>query len=163
MSLLVRKIELGKWKQNQDLNELNNISADVITNCLKTKGNTISTWKIDSEDNLSDAVLAMISTCQHLDTINVVCLSGEVVTGNGLELNETPAKTPIEKFNNTHVDICNLTYLKIGKVADIIRDIVINDKYVRYTSNQLKGILQQAIANKILIKDQLAPDVQKKI
>lgn len=45
MTLLVRKINRAKWMQNDILSE-QDVSADAITICMKTVGNTLSVWQI---------------------------------------------------------------------------------------------------------------------
>src|SRR5680860_1384079 len=69
--LLVRKIEKAKWMQNDILNG-EEVSADAITNCTRTNKNKLSLWFIQDESNLDDAVLALTSQAQHLETIDTV-------------------------------------------------------------------------------------------
>ena len=95
MSLLVRKIEKGKWLQNDILNG-QEISADAITNCMKTIRNTLSTWHIANEEQIDDAVLAIVSAHQHLDTIDVVYISQDKLNKFGISMKNTPGQTPVD-------------------------------------------------------------------
>ena len=68
MPLLVRKINKAKWQQI-DLTISNDASGDAITNCLKTKSNTLSVWMIDSENQIDDAFLALLANQDRIETI----------------------------------------------------------------------------------------------
>lgn len=85
MSLLVRKINRSKWFQT-NIYEGEDISGDAITNCLKTTRNTLSTWRINSETEIEDAILAMASGFDHIDTIDVIPINPEHLESEGISL-----------------------------------------------------------------------------
>ena len=60
MSLLVRKINRAKWLQT-DIAHGDDISADAITNCMKTTSNRLSVWEVESEARIEEAALAIAS------------------------------------------------------------------------------------------------------
>lgn len=95
MSLLVRKIEKAKWMQN-DIVGSEDISADAITNCMKTTGNTLSTWQIPGDNEIPEAILAIVSGHQYLDTIDIVCLDRSSLEIQGIALQSTLGNTPIQ-------------------------------------------------------------------
>lgn len=76
MGLLVRKINRSKWPQEDEKNVFK-VASDAITICLKSCGNTLSVWEIDNEQNLDEAVLALASGFQHLESIDVVMLESD--------------------------------------------------------------------------------------
>lgn len=160
MNLLVRKIALAKWKQN-DISSGEAVSADAITNCLKTKDNELSTWQISERANISDAVLALVSTHEHLDKIDVICLNKSSLEEGGLLLRSTDGKTPVEDLMKTHVDIYNLNYKSLGNVADFIAREIIDGKSERFTVGRLKEIISDAINNGRLQKEDLNENIRK--
>ncbi len=160
MELLIRKINRAKWMQN-DIIKGEDVSADAITNCMKTSKNTLSSWRIDSVEKLNDAVLAIVSNHQHLDAIDVVFLSPSELTKRGVILKNTPGQTPVNNFVEQHVDISDLTYRSLGVVADQIVDSIKTQKVKRYTRTSIVKLLQNAVVSGLLTKDALHESVQK--
>ena len=162
MSLLVRKINRSKWLQN-DIVSGKDVSADAVTNCMKTSENTLSTWRVDNEAQIDDAVLAIVSAAQHLDTIDVVWMRQDQLGEEGIIMQDVPGRTPVVDLEDSHVDIVNLTYKSLGKVA---RSIVkcISDKYVkRYTRGSLIKLLRTAIESGRLEAERIDPSVADKL
>jgi len=60
MALQVRKINKAKWLRADIVNSAE-IPADAITNCLRTQQNNLSVWRIKSEDEIENAVIAISS------------------------------------------------------------------------------------------------------
>jgi len=116
MSLFVRKIIKSKWYQT-DIENGDDVSADAITNCMKTKQNTLSVWEIESPDELDNAVLAIVSQHQHLETIDVVKLDSVSLVENEIVWVESRGLTPIDDLVDTHFDLSELTYPKLGIIV----------------------------------------------
>jgi hypothetical protein len=162
MSLLVKKIEKSKWLQNDIMNG-EDISADAITNCMKTKNNTLSMWRIDDEKQIDEAVLAIVSAHQHLDTFDVVWVNVSQLEEYGIGMQDTPGITPIDDLVDRHVDIVNLTYRSLGKVANCIVKCFSDSSLKRYTYADLKKILKRAIKSGRLEVERIAPSVSEKL
>ncbi|HDJ89353.1 MAG TPA: hypothetical protein ENG40_01495, partial [Thermoprotei archaeon] len=143
MRLLVRKIQKSKWMQNDILNG-EPVSGDAITNCLKTKNNTISTWGIMSEDKIEQAVLAIVSAHQHIDTIDVVILEKENIEKK-FNLKNEPGNTPVKDLVDTHIDICGINYNSLGELAQAIVD--------KFKENNIEAYGIDDIATYHLVKD----------
>lgn len=162
MSLLVKKIDKGKWLQNDIVNG-QDVSADAITNCLKTSGNTLSTWRIGNEAQIDDAVLAIVSAHQHLDAIDVVWISQGQLSQYGIIMQDTPGLTPVFDLVDNHVDIVKLTYKALGTVAHCIVKCFSDKNIKRYTRSNLKKLLRSAIESERLDADNLASSVADKL
>ena len=162
MSLLVRKIEKAKWMQN-DIISGEDISADAITNCLKTKGNTLSVWEVDTENHVEQAVLAIAASAQHIETIDVVLMNPEYLIESDVDYIQSEIPLPVEDLINMHHDICKITYKKLGIIAYHIADKIREQKIIRYTEGRLKGILKEAIEMGKLDIENLNYDVRKKL
>lgn len=57
MAYYVRKISRSKWQDNplstneeKALQEIRNVAADAITNCIKTTGNRLSIWRVEEKN-----------------------------------------------------------------------------------------------------------------
>ena len=102
--MLVRKITKSKWFQNDILNGAE-VSADAITNCLKTTKNTLSVWRVDNEETIEEAALAIVANQQYLETIDVVLLDEEYFLKYQIKIENTEGNTIVEDLKNTHVDL----------------------------------------------------------
>jgi leucyl aminopeptidase (aminopeptidase T) len=162
MSLLVREIVKAKWMQHEILS-VEDVSADAITNCMKTKENTLSAWQVAEEKTIEDAALAIVSSHQHLDTIDVVCLDPSSLESNGIKLQSIPGNTPVKYLKDQHIDICDLTYRTLGTVAEQIVHVLKEGKDVRYTKGKIKKLLKDAIDQGHLQRDDLDESLSKKI
>ncbi len=126
MSLLVRKIELAKWKQNK-IAEGEPPSADAITGCIRTSQNSLSVWHISDMEQLEDAVLAIASGLQKPDTLNFLVLDSSFLEESGLRIGDLKSvRTPYDAFKENHRDIIELDYCSLGTMANIIIDHVKN-------------------------------------
>jgi|SRR5690554_2767939 len=162
MSFLVRKINKAKWYQI-DIMESDEVSADAITNCLKTTKNTLSVWHIETEDDLEKAVLAIVANQDHLDTIDVVILDEPSLTNYNLNIVASPGETPVKSLIEAHRDIAELSFTKLGQVKEHIVQRIRNQKLKRYTVSSLKKILTNAINEGLLKKEDLNESIRQKI
>lgn len=159
MSLIVRKIERGKWMQNDILSGAD-VSADAITNCMKTRNNSLSVWEVSREDQVDDVVLALASQSEHIETMDVVVLDRTTLINSGLQLQATDSPTPIKELSQIHRDIVQLTYTSLGVLARITVDAMRNKTNHRYTKGKIKNLIDNAIAAGRLKKEALKEDVK---
>jgi len=144
MSLLVRKIERSKWVQNDILNG-QEVSADAITNCMKTSGNTLSVWQIADESNLEEAVLAIASNFKSLDAIDIALFDESNLGQAGLQIVATPGITPVARLKSAHRNLAGLTYRALGIMASFTIECFKRGKVLRFTKGQLRKLLRNAI------------------
>jgi len=159
---LIRKINKAKWFQIDIFND-DDVSADAITNCLKTTKNTLSVWNIESEDDVDKAVLAIVSSQDHIETIDVVILNTEKIKEYEINIIASSGNTPIEEYKNLHRDLAELTFSKLGKIKDHIVERIRNDKIKRYTKGKLKKMLLEAIDCGKIKLDDLNDSIQNKL
>ncbi len=162
VSLLVRKIDKGKWLQT-DICAGEDVSADAITNCMKTTNNNLSVWKIESENKMDEAVLAMVSAHDHLETIDIVPLNREYLREKGIDSEPTIGLSHVEGLRRIHHDLCHLSYRKLGLIAYHIVDIIREQRVKRYTAGRLKEILGNAVRGERLKLDDLSQGLRKKV
>lgn len=159
MSLIVRKIERGKWLQNDILSGAD-VSADAITNCMKTSNNSLSVWEVTGEEQVNEVVLALTSQSQHIEAIDVVALDRTALINSGLQLQTTDSPTPIKELSQLHRDIVQLTYKSLGVLAGMTVEAIRNQANHRYTKGMIKNLLDNAIVAGRLDKETLKEHVK---
>ena len=117
MSFLVRKIARSKW----ELEEEGPVNADAITNCLKTTGNTLSFWRVESESDIGDAVLALAAANDNLDKMDVVVIPESVFINLKIPIEKTSGKTACTALVHTHRDLAKLNIHHLALVSDVMR------------------------------------------
>ena len=162
MAVLVRKIQRAKW--GEDIPIIPDAPADAITNCLKTTGNTLSVWKIESEVELNDAIIAL-ATGQSLDSfskIDYVIIDECKLENTGLSMVDYDGDTAFEEFVKKHKNIADLTYSKLGIVQNIIIECINSNKHKFITRTQIKQLVKSALESGKLQKDKLNPKLIEK-
>jgi hypothetical protein len=157
MALLVRRISRAKWDNIKN----NDVCADAITNCLKTNNNDLSVWKIKSEKELNEAILALVTGSRQtqLSTLHYVLIDENLVLSNGLSLRNSPGDTVVSDLVNNHCDIEDLTYKKLGQIKDLIINSIQTNKVSFITKSKLKTVLVEAIKKGKLDKQSLNPEL----
>ena len=153
MPYLIRRISRAKWEEV----EQGEVSADAITNDLKTFQNELSVWLIPNKKELKKAVLALITGAKQtkLSTLHLVLIEEKLVKSNSLVLNTTKGDTVIKSLQNLHRDIGDLTYSKLGTIKDLILNCIKSNSYALYTKRQLKDLVKSAIESGELLKENL--------
>ena len=165
---LARKISRAKWDSN-----LNNerglakgeISADAVTGDLRTQNNTLSFWQCNSSENSSieNAALAIAAAGNRLDRLDIVWLSDSELRNDGFALKRTDSRTPVTDLVKSHVDICNLDYVRLGNIANHVKVAVQNEQISRLSKNQVKRLLTLAVSQgRIALKD-LSEEIRNEI
>lgn len=157
MPYLIRRISRAKWDEIEE----GEVSADAITNDLKTFRNDLSVWYISNKEELSKAILALVTGAKQtkLSTLHIVLIEEKLISDNGLGLASSPGDTVIEDLVSSHRDIEKLTYSRLGTVKDLILDCIKSDEYALFTRKQIKDLVKSAIKDGILIKDNLNPEL----
>ncbi len=162
MPFLVRKIEISKWRQNDIVHDAD-VSADAITNSLRTTNNTLSTWRIEDSTAVEEAILAIAAQAEHLETIDVVKIDIEKIEKERLEIVSTPGITPYKMFTNNHHDIVNLTYNSLGTVARLVIDCFKARQEMRFTRGKLKLLLISGIRDGRVRLEDLKSSILEKL
>lgn len=154
MSFLIRKIESQKWKQTDIFNGAD-VSADAITGSLRTTGNTLSLWEVYSEEEINEAILAIVSHFDKADTIDIVKIKPSDLEEKSLEYERTEGLTAYEPFKKRHFNIKNLSYEKLGSVADIIVTCLRDKAELRIRRKEIKDLIINSIEDGKIKKENL--------
>ncbi len=161
---LARKIARAKWP-SEDSSPNGVIDADAVTGDLRTQGNTLSFWICLSktDGDVEEAALAIVATWDRLDKLDLVWLDTCDIQADGHTLKETPGKTPVADLVNHHVDLCNLDYVGLGKVAQRVAMAIMVRQYRRLTKKSVRDLLVKAVEQERISPDQLSAGLQKVI
>lgn len=159
---LIRKVSLAKWKGCLTTDG-DYISADAVTACLRTTGNSLSVWKADSENEMKCALLALVASLQRLDAIEYVILNEEDLAVGNLGVMKTEADNPAIPPKELHHDIVNLDHNALKTVAKLIKKEVSDNKFARLSRSAAKEILSEALRMNLIVKDKLSEQLLKAI
>lgn len=146
---LLRKISHAKWDPSKGWSEVK-ISADAVTADLRTQDNMLSLWKCgDGEEvEIEGAALALIAASNRLDKIDIVWLSDDELQADGQTLQDTKGDTPVQDLIEQHVDVSELDYSSLGKVASRIAAAIAGGRYRRLRLKRVKALLLEAVEQK---------------
>ncbi len=124
MAYYVRKFARAKWslleKETEDI--IDNYKADTIANDMRTTGNTLSLWKVDS---LSDTDIEPVIVINSLlgDTISkldLIFIPEQLIENYTLE--QKDGNTVVANYSNLHY---NVTQLTVGKHILFAKEIML--------------------------------------
>jgi hypothetical protein len=160
MSYLVRKIAPAKWSNTKSLEAL---SADALTADLRTTNNTLSLWEIGSEDELSNAVLALAisKNAKKIEKMDLVLIPKEIILTKQFSIRASPGNTFAERLSDTHREVVGLKYPSLGLFAQIIIDLISKDALTTITKAGVENIVKAAYNDKTINISCLPEDIQK--
>ncbi len=161
---LARKITRAKWSSKTGL-ATGEIPADAVTIDLKTSGNTLSFWRCGTEADrqVEEAALAIAAAGDRVDRLDVVWVSDEDLEADGQALENTKGRTPVPGLVERHVDIQNLDYVRLGKVADRIVAAIARGQRRLLTKKQVAKLLAAAVNEGRVGLDDLREKVQSEV
>jgi len=165
---LARKIARAKWPSNGNSSNrvtAAEIAADAVTGDLRTQENTLSFWTCPSgiDDDVEEAALAIAATWERLDKLDIVWLATCDIQADGHILKKTRGKTPVTDLVERHVDLCELDYVQLGKVAQQIAMAIVLKRYRRLTKRSIKNLLTRAVEQERISPDQLSDGLRKAV
>lgn len=167
MAFYIRKISPAKWPQKGERISAEEIRADAVTGDLRTTEDTISLWRINSMEELNQAILALASGADRAVTYNVLAIPEEGLKKYGLILEASRGNTPAEVLADTHRDIVNVTYGSLGKLAQLIMETINADALYTVTKKKVKLLLAEAYRdgtiNREKLKEGMRAELEKEI
>lgn len=161
---LLRKISVAKWKASLKLGD-DYLSADAITGCLRTSGNTLSVWRFSNDEEARQSLLALGSSLTKIETINYITLAVSDLEEDALRLVDSEGKTAAIASNILHRDIVDLDHGGLAKVAVHVKKKVKLDDFKTLSKGELKKMLVEGIASGALdaeiLDKKLLQEIQK--
>ena len=169
MSYLVRK--LYKRENIEKIGQADSVEtmyADGAVEEFRTNSGTLSTWEIQSLEQIDDEVLAILVTSSDITKMDIVIINTKLLDTNGLLYNRTYAGQDIAvpDLQDTHFDIIDITISKLINCSKVFKQIYIDDNdegklIVRYAIGELKDLLIKANENKCIKLELLNPKMKK--
>ena len=145
--LLGRKVSISKWIGETGLPE-GKIQADAITADLRTQSNKLSFWNCGEDalekHMLEDAVLAVASSMDRANKVDIVWLVLEELEHDGHILAYDDVSTPVKGLVGRHADVCGLDYEGLGSIASHIAAAAKDGKFKKFREKQVLGLLVAA-------------------
>lgn len=165
MEYYIRMIgKKGQWEEDKG-KEIGEIRSDIVTNCLRTSGNTLSLWKIDSTEETEEALIALSSNRDRLQKLDYILIPAEVINNSGLVLKKSEGKSPYLNFNDKHYDITSLNYDSLGKVVKLVLDLINKPEcnIERKGQGVIEDLLLKAISESKIKKETLKDTLAKEL
>ena len=144
---------------------MKDIPADTVVAELETDNNCLSVWKIENEEDLEDAFIALGSNCEHFCTLSAVSINQEDLVN--ISISEEEGVSPTVGINEKHRNMCNLSFYSLGTVIESILLGINNGKYIRKTKAVMKKLLLDAYKkNKLdmtLVSSSLKEEIMEEI
>ena len=163
MAYLVRKISRSRFHKITHTENIQDIDADIVSNDLRTSKNCLSTWKADTTEDIENAILAIASTSDHLETMSFLLFDEAQLAEKELDFEgERDSSCPVEDLANLHTNIRSLSYKKIGDVLCIVKQLP-NTRVILRTKQEISTMITNAKENGRLNVLLLKEDVMKYI
>ena len=166
MTYLVRKIKRAKWLSRAELRSDEEISSDALTKNLQTTGSKLSLWTYSSEDlrELDEIALAIASTRDFLDSLEIAWVEKEELEDKGISFEEAPGDTPLADLRERHIHAVCLDVVRIANISEFYADAVRNkNRWKRFSVREIEKLIIQAWKDKRLIHEDLKPELMQKI
>ncbi len=164
----VRKLSnnpnLEKVKCVDDIGEL---GADILKQEFGTTNNSLSFWKCESLEKMSDTFKAILLSTTGIKTSQFFVLSEEIIDKYGFKMDDTQlGVTGYKGFEQLHINMIELTYSKIGTVLQMLNEVFkdpqntpkLNRDIVKAYIMEVK---QAGLLNEDVLNDELRKDIDK--
>ena len=141
---------------------LKDIEADTVVAEFKTDKNKLSVWKIENDNDLQDAFIALGSNCANIGTIWAAKISPEDL--EEVAFDDEEGNTPTIGINQKHRNIIDLNYVSLGSViSSIIGCFQKDNMVIKKTRAEMRKLLAEAYASNRLQAEALTPNVLDEI
>ncbi|EIW8530637.1 hypothetical protein L1D04_03530 [Klebsiella pneumoniae] len=128
MTIYIRKVTKSKWDWRNPVNgnvAANALGTDGVTNCCRTSENTLSIWKVDSENLDSEddkkVVASLVTNGGSLSSIDCIFLSDEDLEECGLSVSQKDGDSFISDIKSKHYNIIDLNMSSVSALGLIIK------------------------------------------
>lgn len=164
MAFLVRKLNKRDLLVTlHAVTDLQKLPADIPTMEFRTTDGTLSTWIVDSLDEVADAVLAIAVSSSTITKMDFIIIDTNLLERYGLNHEKTYAgqNIAIPDLQDSHHDISYISIDKLVECVQVYQSIFEMDNdmeiYIRrFTAGEIKDLLKQALAQN-RIDESLAP------
>lgn len=144
------------------------ISADAVTADLRTQNNNLSFWQCakGTRKEIDDIALAIAAGRDKIDKVEIVLIDDKDLENDGQAIKASNGRTPVESLVRLHVDVMQLDYSRLGRVAHRIASAIAADQFHRVSKKRVERLLVTAITQDEILQieglnEKLRPQVQK--
>jgi hypothetical protein len=161
MAVYVRKINRGKLAQICAAKSLDETPADAITSEFRTRGNTLSTWKVKDKDSVEPGILAIALSSTHIDAMDFILLDEQAIEKNDLKICYTcPLASPYVDAHKMHYDLAELNLKSLYALTQLYMDTG-EENVIKLSKAQLKNMILEANAKGLVDASRANEDMQK--
>jgi len=142
--LLVRKINQDRWDTVDGFLPIE-VPAERLRTEFNAKGNRLSLWRVSNEDSINEAMLAIASGLDRLETFDVAWFPIGQLTDEYIELENTKGDTRVPDLADNHVDAVKLDSFRLAKVARAVAGAIVGSKVRRIVIHELTQLLASAV------------------
>ena len=154
---LARMISRAKWERKKWMSE-GDISADAVTADLRTQNNQLSFWQCGAgtKKEVYNVVLAIAAGRDKIDKVEIVLIDDKDLKDDGQTIKASDGRTPVGSLVKLHVDVIQLDYCRLGKVARRVASAVAADQYRKVSKKRVETLLVTAVTgSEVLQVDRL--------
>jgi hypothetical protein len=171
LEYIARKISRAKWVKEVFSDDPQDISADALTGCLRTSGDTLSFWQCDPHHEDVTEVVHALATPRvdpslprergKIERIDVVLLRNNDLEIEGFTSIARPGNTCVNDLCDRHIDLTNLTMNKLCSLAkQIVPKVRQSSHCHRFTRGEIIRIIDQAVKSQRLNAHDLDEKIQ---
>lgn len=162
MAFYVRKINsVDNLKLIQDTQDISFLEADILKNEFSTTGGTLSTWKIESQSELKEAVLATAICFKQLSDMYFLLINDSFITSDIDIKPEASGHYLCEELEQRHYNIKNINVGNIKNSILLIKSAIQNENLddpsilILQTAPEIQQIIKNAYVEKKITKDDI--------
>lgn len=162
---LARKVTLSKWGELSTIPGPDGIPADAITVDLRTRQNKLSLWQCEptNDSDIKDIALALASKNTYTSKIDIAWISEADLESDDQIIQHTIGDIPVQDLAGKHIDLCEINYKRLGRIADRLRIAITSGSYRRFRESEVISILKSAIRHNRLDLISLDENLRKKL
>ena len=163
MPFLLRKIRKSRWYRTARPSWLaaGCLQADPLAD-LGTQENKLSLWHVDdSKSNLDEVIVALATNLEHTSDIGYALIDPQLLSKSGFQIQSSPGRTKHQTAGACwHYDVIELSARRLVELAKLVME---HGETGRYSENTVIRLLEQATRKRVINREDLEPDVAKKI
>lgn len=134
---------INKIKSSKSITD---IPADVLKQEFPTTDNKLSFWKFESFNRLHDSIKTILLSGSAIEKMRLIITDDNLINKYSFRIDDSESgETAYKGFENTHINICDLTYGKIGDILSMLKEIIDMDDYIyELTKDQVKDFIKEA-------------------
>ena len=159
MPKFLRSVRQARWHRPQWTDEDNNSKQADVADDLKTWGNRLSVYMLETPQQLDDTVAALAATRETLSNFDYVEIDTDTLQESQLEYDQTQGETPSTVVNQRHYDFVRLTLDKLVEIAQSIPEHEVH----RIPRRKVSNLIEDAVRNGSIPEDRLAASLRRAI